>query len=138
MRRSMQNLAKEAPRPFALRCREEALGRRYLDDLTGVHENYAIGDLSSEAHLMSNDHPRPVDHDIALLMFLELVEATNQRRFSGARRTTDDYPLAPRYREINISQRLEATKELVHVAHRDDLTTDFMVRSGNFGFCGHG
>jgi len=83
-------------------------------------------------------HPRAVDHDIALLMFLELVEATNQRRFSGARRTTDDYPLAPRYREINVSQRLEATKELVHVAHRDDLTTDFMVRSGNFGFCGHG
>src|SRR5207302_11258385 len=59
-------------------------------------------------------HPRAVDHDIALLMFLELVEATNQRRFSGDRRTRDDYPIASLFRQLNICQHLDVNQDLVY------------------------
>src|SRR5450631_2531942 len=101
---------------------------KYHADLTADRLNVAHAGM----------HAPAVDHDIALLMLLELVEAADQRRFSGAGRTADDYPLAPRYREIDISQRLVAAIEFVHLTHRDDLITNLMVASGGFDLGRHG
>src|SRR5262249_32258833 len=50
----MNDLVEERPCPLGLWMIEELLRRRLLDDLPLVHENDAIRDLASKAHLVSD------------------------------------------------------------------------------------
>ena len=53
--RLLNNLAEEQYRTFMLRIVEESLGGALLDDLAIVHEDYPVGCLAGETHLMGND-----------------------------------------------------------------------------------
>ena len=68
---------------FARRC-EEGFGRRFLDDLAGVHEDDAVRGGPGEAHLMRDDEHRhalagEVGHDIEY--FLDHFGIEGARRF---------------------------------------------------------
>src|SRR4051794_20536144 len=52
---SSQNLAQKQLRARVLRVSEEFVRRVGLDDLTGIHEDHAVGDLLRKPHLVRDD-----------------------------------------------------------------------------------
>src|SRR5208337_477439 len=54
-----------------------------------------------------------VDHDRAALMLLEAVDAPDQRRLAGPRRTADDDSLSATDRQIDVAQRVKVSVPLM-------------------------
>jgi hypothetical protein len=60
----MQDLAEKQLRAFVLRSGEKRRRRVDLDDLTGIHEHDAVGDLAGECHFMGDDqHGHAVERE---------------------------------------------------------------------------
>src|SRR5690606_2073914 len=60
-----------------------------------------------------------VDDDLALLVFFETVDAADERRFSGARRSADDNLLTFFHGEVDVPQHVKLAKPFVHTAQHD-------------------
>ena len=72
---------------------------------------------------------RPLDDDLAALVFLQPVDAADHGRLAGAGRSADDDPLAAHHLQIDIPQHVEITVPLVHI---DDLNGHIRVRDAHF------
>src|ERR1700722_14981567 len=79
---------------------------------------------------------RALDQDTALLVGFQMIEAANQRRFAGTRRSAQDDLLACADRQIDAGQGLEIAKPLVHALH-DDHGLDRAGCRGMVGLAGH-
>ncbi|MCY1373494.1 hypothetical protein D9M69_607720 [compost metagenome] len=58
-----------------------------------------------------------IDHDAALLVFFQAVEATNGGRFAGTRRAAQDDTLALLDVQVDVFQHMELAIPLVHALH---------------------
>ena len=64
-----------------------------------------------------------LDHDGALLVFFEAVDAADERRFARARRPADDDALAAVDGEVDVAQDVELAEPLVHSLDPDNRLT---------------
>ena len=60
-----------------------------------------------------------VDHDRSALMFLKPIDAPDQRRFAGTRRTADDDALSARNRQVDVPQYVKAPVPFVDAGKSD-------------------
>ena len=78
---------------------------------------------------------RPVHDDLALLVFLEPVDAPDQGRFPRARWPADDNPFAPFNHQVDVLEHVELAEPFVHI---DDLNDVIVGRPGwRFRCCVH-
>ena len=62
----------------------------------------------------------PGDDDLALLVLLQAIDATDHRRLARARRPADDNPFAPPDLEVDVPEDVELAKPFVDMAQLDD------------------
>jgi hypothetical protein len=60
-----------------------------------------------------------IDHDRSTLMFLEPIDAPDQRRFAGARRTAHNNALSALNREVDVPQYVKAPVPFVDAGESD-------------------
>src|SRR3954462_3643734 len=83
-------------------------------------------------------HLRTVDNDVAALMLLKLIKATDQGRLAGPGWTANDDAFAAVDREVDIPQDLEVAVEFIDIPHLNHEVGD-RVRRGTRQRrgCGH-
>ncbi len=60
-----------------------------------------------------------VDHDIAFLMLLKMIDAADHRRLAGPRRATDDDTFALAHAQVDVTQHVEVAVPLVETLELD-------------------